>query len=151
MEKNVMLTPLVPIKPGGPLAGKTFSVTGYSLGSHMATAFNLMHPGVATQVVNFNGAGLGTIGDGSRATMQSQLPQMIQYFADLRDQAGQVTGLEGIFLSSRGQAAYRTLKTALGPKGVPPETADSLHKSRCWRDGDFFTHSINDSTWRQTA
>jgi len=47
--------------PGGALHGKEFSVTGYSLGGHLATAFNLLHPGEATQVVTFNGAGVGLI------------------------------------------------------------------------------------------
>jgi hypothetical protein len=100
--------------PVAGLAGKItgpVSVTGYSLGWHLATAFNLMHgqetvaggQPLVKQVINFNGAGLGTIGDGSRATMQSQLPQMIQYFADLRDQAGQGSGLDGIFLSDLGR------------------------------------------------
>lgn len=30
------------IAPGGPLAGKQFTVTGYSLGGHLATAFNIL-------------------------------------------------------------------------------------------------------------
>lgn len=48
-------------KTGGPLAGnQPFSVTGYSLGGHLATAFNLMYSGRAEQVVTFNGAGVGT-------------------------------------------------------------------------------------------
>lgn len=47
--------------PGGALEGKKFSVTGYSLGGHLATAFNLLHPGEATEVVTFNGAGVGLI------------------------------------------------------------------------------------------
>jgi pimeloyl-ACP methyl ester carboxylesterase len=37
------------------LKDKAFSVTGYSLGGHLATAFNLLHPGAAEQVVTFNG------------------------------------------------------------------------------------------------
>jgi hypothetical protein len=32
-------------------------VTGYSLGGHLATAFNLMHQGEIDQVITFNGAG----------------------------------------------------------------------------------------------
>lgn len=49
-------------KAGGPLAGKHFSVTGYSLGGHLATAFNLLRQedgtiGNVDQVVTFNGAG----------------------------------------------------------------------------------------------
>jgi hypothetical protein len=39
----------------------TPSVTGYSLGGHLAAAFNLLHFGsaAAPQVVTFNGAGVG--------------------------------------------------------------------------------------------
>jgi len=41
------------LKPG------QFSVTGYSLGGHLATAFNVMHNSEVSQVVTFNGAGIG--------------------------------------------------------------------------------------------
>lgn len=46
-------------------AGQKFSVTGYSLGGHLATAFNLLRREDGTQsridkVVTFNGAGVGT-------------------------------------------------------------------------------------------
>ncbi|MDI1267793.1 MAG: hypothetical protein PSV40_01640 [Polaromonas sp.] len=33
--------------------------TGYSLSGHLATVFNLLHPGAAQQVITFNGAGIG--------------------------------------------------------------------------------------------
>jgi len=54
-------------KPGGPLEGKHFSVTGYSLGGHLATAFNLLRhedgsAGNVDRVVTFNGAGVGQVG-----------------------------------------------------------------------------------------
>lgn len=74
-------------RAGGPLDGKAFSVTGYSLGGHLATAFNLMHPGAASQVVTFNGAGIGKIGDGSLEDTYAKLPQMLAQFQALRDQA----------------------------------------------------------------
>lgn len=56
------------------LQGKSFSVTGYSLGGHLATAFNLLRqeeqaagPLQATlaNVVTFNGAGVGQVNTGS--------------------------------------------------------------------------------------
>ena len=65
---------------GGPLAGKTFAVTGYSLGGHLATAFAQMRIGDATPnaitnpnpVANpvtatytFNGAGVGMVTSGT--------------------------------------------------------------------------------------
>lgn len=47
---------------GGPLGGgQAFSVTGYSLGGHLATAFNAMHANAATQTFTFNGAGIGAV------------------------------------------------------------------------------------------
>ena len=36
-------------------------LTRCSLGGHLATAFKLLHPGAAQQVVTFNGAGVGVI------------------------------------------------------------------------------------------
>lgn len=41
--------------------GQAFSVTGYSLGGHLATVFNLLNPDAAQRVVTFNGAGVGRI------------------------------------------------------------------------------------------
>lgn len=43
-------------------AGATFSVTGYSLGAHLATVFNSLHrsEGIGS-VVTFNGAGMGQV------------------------------------------------------------------------------------------
>jgi hypothetical protein len=43
----------------GELTPGSFSVTGYSLGGHLASAFNELHSGAARQVVTFNGAGIG--------------------------------------------------------------------------------------------
>lgn len=55
-------------KPGA-LLGPTASVdvTGYSLGGHLATAFNLLHQGDGNvgKVVTFNGAGIGQWAEGS--------------------------------------------------------------------------------------
>ncbi|MBL0075975.1 MAG: hypothetical protein IPP41_08640 [Rhodocyclaceae bacterium] len=62
----------------GVLAGKAFSVTGYSLGGHLATAFNLLHQGVAQQVVTFNGAGVGLVDSGHT------LASVLQEFNNLR-------------------------------------------------------------------
>ena len=40
-------------------AGAAIDLTGYSLGGHLATAFNVMYPGVARATYTFNGAGVG--------------------------------------------------------------------------------------------
>ena len=66
------------------LAGQHFSVTGYSLGGHLATTFNLLHPGRAQQIVTFNAAGVGLID--ADHTLQGVLDD----FADLRDSPDQI-------------------------------------------------------------
>ncbi|MEO8080324.1 MAG: lipase family protein, partial [Caldimonas sp.] len=55
------------------LQGKNFSVTGYSLGGHLATAFNVLmvDAGSASRITatyTFNGAGVGDIDDGHTLT-----------------------------------------------------------------------------------
>ncbi len=55
-------------KPGGLLGpAASVDVTGYSLGGHLATAFNLLHQGDGNvgKVVTFNGAGIGRWAEGS--------------------------------------------------------------------------------------
>jgi dienelactone hydrolase len=42
----------------------TSAVTGYSLGGHLASAFNLLYPNQAKQVVTFNGADVGSLEQG---------------------------------------------------------------------------------------
>lgn len=52
------------LKRNGSLpAGAQISVTGYSLGGHLATAFNMLHNGEGSikEVVTFNGAGGGRL------------------------------------------------------------------------------------------
>jgi len=44
------------------------TVTGYSLGGHLATAFNLLYPGAVAATYTFNGAGVGTVADGMSVT-----------------------------------------------------------------------------------
>jgi Ca2+-binding RTX toxin-like protein len=61
-------------------AGQKFSVTGYSLGGHLATAFNLMHPNAAQRVVTFNGAGVGKV---KFAT--DDVLKLVQGFVDLKN------------------------------------------------------------------
>ena len=70
------------LKASGKLSSdKHFSVTGYSLGGHLATAFNLMHNGDAfiDQVVTFNGAGVGKVKSAS-----DNLGSVISAFDTLR-------------------------------------------------------------------
>lgn len=66
------------------LPGKNVFVTGYSLGGQLATTVNLLHRGGAEQVVTFNGAGSGKIGDGSLEDGYEKLPLIIERFQELR-------------------------------------------------------------------
>jgi pimeloyl-ACP methyl ester carboxylesterase len=45
-------------------AGAPLTVTGYSLGGHLATAFTLLYPSAITATYTFNGAGVGLLTDG---------------------------------------------------------------------------------------
>ncbi|WP_423599722.1 hypothetical protein [Roseateles sp. MS654] len=65
------------LKAAGTLSPGNFSVIGYSLGGHLATAFNLMHNSEVSQVVTFNGAGVGAIAWGK------SLLSLVQEFTQL--------------------------------------------------------------------
>ncbi|AMM23268.1 calcium-binding protein [Variovorax sp. PAMC 28711] len=51
------------------------TVTGYSLGGHLATAFNLLYPSAVAATYTFNGAGVGTVNAGR------SLSQVVSDFA----------------------------------------------------------------------
>lgn len=51
------------ITPSDPL-----TVTGYSLGGHLATAFNLLYPSAVAATYTFNGAGVGEVLNGKNLT-----------------------------------------------------------------------------------
>jgi Ca2+-binding RTX toxin-like protein len=108
------------------------SVTGYSLGGHLATAFNLLHPGVATEVVTFNGAGVGKIGtaDNTLAGAQGKLREMVDRFRELRDLADGA-GLATLLQSNLGKTTYAELKLKLvESKGVPDQSLVNLLNTR---------------------
>jgi pimeloyl-ACP methyl ester carboxylesterase len=93
------------------LGSKTFSVTGYSLGGHLATAFNVMH---GTQgdndpidkVVTFNGAGIGAI------DTSTYLKTLVSNFTSMAANAdGQAFAFEDGALASlygRARLAYQS-------------------------------------------
>ncbi len=104
-------------------AGAQFSVTGYSLGGHLATIFNLLHQNELNggQVMLFNGAGVGKIGtaDGTLAGTQAKLREMVDTFAALRAQ-GAGGGFLDRFLSEAGRNAYLAIQAHLASTlGVP--------------------------------
>ena len=84
------------------IGGKAFSVTGYSL----ATAFNLMHQGVAQQVVTFNGAGVGKV-------KQGNLLDALTYFTALRNDPSLV---EARLTDSGLTDKYRSIRSHLADK-----------------------------------
>ena len=99
-------------QPGGVLAGQNFSVTGYSLGGHLATAFNLLHGGEGriTQTYTFNGAGVGTIEAG-----QSLRALVDRFEAQRRNEDGN----QIVFTNAAAHSAYESLRGHL-TGGVAP-------------------------------
>ncbi|MBI3093243.1 MAG: hypothetical protein HYY97_00050 [Rhodocyclales bacterium] len=104
------------------LSGKTYSVTGYSLGGHLATVFNQLRqaelqagppPATLDQVITFNGAGVGEIRNGT-------VTALVNRFVQLRRQAAGADGLAGLFQTATGKQAYHALRAALAVNlGVP--------------------------------
>ncbi|MGW8274706.1 alpha/beta hydrolase family protein [Xanthomonas axonopodis] len=97
-----------PAKLGG---GQAFSVTGYSLGGHLATAFNLMNAGAAQRVVTFNGAGVGKVLDG---TLQSALAEFNTLRGSTDELAARFTeaGLAGLYRRIQGDLAAGRITAA---------------------------------------
>ncbi|MEN5182162.1 calcium-binding protein, partial [Comamonas testosteroni] len=78
------------------LVGQSFSVTGYSLGGHLATVFNLLHGGPQSaldKVVTFNAAGVGGFKE------QTGLAPLVAQFITQSGQKPQIddTVLSGIY------------------------------------------------------
>ena len=86
-------------KIDGPL-----SVTGYSLGGHLATAFNILHhgEGLIKDTYTFNGAGVGIVNgaENSIAETKAGLTQIIQEFSERKDASLNDAKLAGNFQSS---------------------------------------------------
>ncbi|MDH6170898.1 Ca2+-binding RTX toxin-like protein [Variovorax boronicumulans] len=107
------------LKQSGKIApDASFTVTGYSLGGHLATAFNLLrqeetstqgarNPIAATYT--FNGAGVGKLKDGV------SLSSVLDVFKTVRD-----GGAASLFKTTEGRDLYLKLKTELGSH---PDTA----------------------------
>ena len=96
-------------------ADRNLTVTGYSLGGHLATAFNMLFPGDADATYTFNGAGVGsTRNNVSLSSTITQFEQMRQASADL----------SSLFSASPVivQATYQSLRSAL-QGGLAPTTA----------------------------
>lgn len=84
------------------LQGKNFAVTGYSLGGHLATAFNILHEteGRITGTYTFNGAGVG------RYNSNESLRGIYERFEQSRHDASAAftnSTVLGLYNSVRGQ------------------------------------------------
>lgn len=83
------------ISASGPL-----TATGYSLGGHLATTFNLLYPSAASATYTFNGAGVGTVNEGMSLT------QAMNVFSDHRPLGSNAD----LFSDSDEIALYDSLK-----------------------------------------
>ncbi len=93
--------------PGGKLSGgKQFTLTGYSLGGHLATAFNLLHQGVVQKAITFNGAGTGKIIDNS--DLRAGLRNALDEFASLR--TGGVNAVSATFVDPSLAQLYKAIQ-----------------------------------------
>ncbi|MDK2125821.1 calcium-binding protein, partial [Parachitinimonas caeni] len=104
---------------------KPLTVTGYSLGAHLATAFNLLHRGEGSdikQVITFNGAGVGQIGDGERHTTLTQIRPMIDYFSRYRNSA------RSLLTSRAGAEVYDWLQQQFTANGGMAPTMPGWEK-----------------------
>ncbi|VTU30930.1 hypothetical protein H4CHR_02703 [Variovorax sp. PBS-H4] len=83
-------------------ADKQLTVTGYSLGGHLATAFNMLYGGDADATYTFNGAGVGQMKPGH------SLGDVIAEFQSLR-----TSGSGSRFTTPEVAALYRELRSTI--------------------------------------
>ncbi|MCW5655753.1 hypothetical protein [Hydrogenophaga sp.] len=96
--------------------GAAPTVTGYSLGGHLATAFAELWPERAAAVYTFNGAGVGEMKDGAR------LMDVINTFNAMR--GGDTTLVTASFTYQTVRAQYETLREKYGHGGRTVEATD---------------------------
>jgi pimeloyl-ACP methyl ester carboxylesterase len=86
-------------------ATQKIAVTGYSLGGHLAAAFNLLHPGDVSATYTFNAAGVGDVKPGTN------LATIISSFNARRGVGGNAEQ----FTTAEGRARYVSLSTLFSP------------------------------------
>ena len=96
-------------------AGAPLNVTGYSLGGHLATAFNLLYPGAVAATYTFNGAGVGSVNAGGG------LLSVVNDFHQTRTQ-----GAAGQFTTSLAQQKYAALRGTLNSVSADDSNGDIL-------------------------
>ena len=95
--------------------GKEVSVTGYSLGGHLATAFNILHNYKESdikikQTFTFNGAGVG-LDNNKKEMSREKLENIITTFSEHRETATDVEAAGKLkFRSEVAQEFYRRLQ-----------------------------------------
>jgi Ca2+-binding RTX toxin-like protein len=99
------------------LIDRPVTVTGYSLGGHLATAFNLLREerGQSAQVAatyTFNGAGVG------RLETAGSLSYTLQQFGQMRQASADLSSL---FTSPTVRSLYQNLRTTLQGGALPTE------------------------------
>ncbi|WP_447977250.1 calcium-binding protein [Candidatus Nitrospira bockiana] len=78
-------------------AENTFTVTGYSLGGHLATVFTELYPGRVEQTVTFNGAGRGDFRGASFTTEAQEAERLRAMVSDLDERLRFVDPLGTLF------------------------------------------------------
>jgi Ca2+-binding RTX toxin-like protein len=96
-------------------AGRPITVTGYSLGGSLATAFEQLHrgDGVVGKVYTINGAGVGSVNTGS------SLDKVVSDFQSMRSPDND---LGYLFTTPRAKELYKQLKTRLSGGTSPDAT-----------------------------
>ena len=101
---------------GGLPQGAMLSVTGYSLGGHLATIFTELHANEVQQTYTFNSAGRGDLAGGTPGLSDgARIAEMLEYFSDQLvaqgvDNQPFASGATGsLYTDSRYQAARQAL------------------------------------------
>ncbi|WP_158534176.1 hypothetical protein [Paracidovorax avenae] len=104
--------------------GQAFSVTGYSLGGHLATVFNLLNQDAAQRVVTFNGAGVGRVQDG---TLQGAVNEFNELRGSTDALAAKFTepGLADIYRDFQAKLAAGTMTAAQAQAALKAHYSDS--------------------------
>ncbi len=89
------------------------TVTGYSLGGHLATAFNQLYPSLVSATYTFNGAGVGRVTSGN----------LSQVIAQFDRQRMNVSGNEIRFTDPQAIIFYNQMRARL-TGGVAPSQSD---------------------------
>ena len=153
------------------------SVTGYSLGGHLATAFNILHygEGVIRDTYTYNGAGVGFInGANSIEETQAGLKQVISEFTERKNASlddskftsefnSTVSGAPGPMgtelMTVSVSAVYKHISGLLKDLGVPARaatataTVDDLsnYKQRVLEAYDYVGLNIDKLLYLQTS